>query len=190
MAERPSAPPDPPLSDGVVTLRQWREMDVPALVAVLNGDSEIVRWLDRLPQPYTARDAREYVEFAERGWRGDHLGETPLAIADAATNEPLGSLGLRWTPEEAVAEVGYWTGRPFRGRGVATRAVRLAAGWVLGDLGYERLELEADPRNGASLGVAERAGFTCEGILRSVHRDARTGERVDHALYALLRTAR
>jgi len=91
-------------------------------------------------------------------------------------------------PEHGVAEIGYWTRADARGRGVATRTVRLLAEWVLGDLGGERLELQADTRNVASIRVAEKAGFTKEGVIRSARTNARDGRRVDHALFSLLRS--
>lgn len=187
MPERPSGPPHPPLFDGVVTLRPWTEADAGAIVSICDGDAELARWLDRLPQPYTERDALEYVARAARGWAGADE-ETPLAVTDASTAEIVGSCGLSWRPGHSIVEVGYWTARSARGRGVAPRAVRLLAGWALAELGFARLELRAEPGNAASLRVAEKAGFSFEGILRAVHEDARTGARVDHALYSLLAT--
>jgi RimJ/RimL family protein N-acetyltransferase len=185
--KRPKAPPNPPLSDGVVTLRLWGLDDVPALVASCNGDDAMAYWLDRLPQPYTEDDARDYIARGERAWRGDEL-ETPFAVVDAQTGEVLASSGIVWhDPPHGIAEVGYWTRREARGRGVAPRAVRLLAGWVLTDLGFERLELRADTRNEASLRVAEKAGFTKEGVLRSARTNARDGQRFDMAIYSLLR---
>ena len=187
MPERPSAPPDPPPSDGTVALRSWGEADLPALLRACNGDEDLAYWLDFLPQPYTEDSARQYLAANDAGWRGDRL-ETPLAIADAADGAALGSVALFWhEPEQGVAEIGYWVGRDARGRGVATRALRLAAAWVLGDLAFERLELRADPRNEPSTRVAEKAGFTFEGVLRSAHTNARDGRRVDYAVYSLLR---
>jgi RimJ/RimL family protein N-acetyltransferase len=185
MPERPASPPDPPLSDGVVTLRPWTEADVPAIVAACS-DEELGRWLDTVPRPYTEAHAQAYVAHAERGWRGEEP-ETPFAIADAATGEPLGSIGVRWQPEHAATEIGYWVRRESRGRGVATRATRLVAAWVLGELGFERLQLQADALNVASCLVAERAGFTLDGTLRSARRNARQDRRVDVRVYSLLR---
>ncbi len=107
----------------------------------------------------------------------------------AGTGDVLGSCGVIWrNPDQGVTEVGYWTRREARGSGVAARAVRLVAGWVLGELGAARLELRADTRNVASIRVAEKAGFTKEGVIRSARTNARDGTRVDHALYSLLRS--
>lgn len=186
MPVRPTSPPDPPLSDGVVTLRSWRREDAPAIAAACS-DPEIHRWLEAVPHPYGEADARAYVARAERGWRG-HGDATPLAVVDAESGALVGSCGIRWVdPEQAVAEVGYWVSPEARGRGVATRATRLVAGWVLGTLRYERLQLRADPRNEASCRVAARAGFTREGVLRSARRSAKQGRRTDVVMFSLLR---
>jgi RimJ/RimL family protein N-acetyltransferase len=186
--KRPSAPPHPALSDGVVMLRPWVLDDVPALVAACTADEEMAYWLDRLPQPYTEDDARDYVARSERAWQGDEL-ETAFAVLDSETREILASCGISWDdPAQGIAEVGYWTRREARGRGVATRAVRLVAGWVLGEVGFERLQLRADTRNEASMRVAEKAGFTKEGVLRSAAINARDGQRIDMAIYSLLRS--
>ena len=146
-----------------------------------------MRWLDSVPSPYTEASARAYLAYCDRGWRG-RGGETPFAIADAATDAVLGSCGVHWVAvEDGVAEVGYWVAPWARGRGAATRATRLVAEWVLGRLHLERLQLRADPLNVASCRVAERAGFTREGVLRSVRFSPRQNRRIDIALYSLLR---
>jgi RimJ/RimL family protein N-acetyltransferase len=60
----------------------------------------------------------------------------------------------------------YWTFPAFRGRGFATRAVRLVTAWAFAQLHVARVELLIEPDNDASLAVARRAGFTREGVLR------------------------
>lgn len=186
--KRPTSPPDPPLSDGVVTLRRWHADDAPALAAAFEGDEELGRWIDRLPQPFTDDDARAEIELGERGWLGD-ARDAGLAVIDAETGRLLGGCRIYWhNPDEGVAGIGYWTAREARGRGVASRTVRILAGWILGELEYERLEIEADTRNEPSLRVAERVGFRFEGVIRSARSNARDGRRVDHALYSLLRS--
>ena len=88
---------------------------------------------------------------------------------------------IRW--EYAEGELGYIVA-PARGRGVAGRVIRLLAGWAFADLGLARLEAWIDVANEPSLRVAERAGFTFEGVRRSVH--FKEGLRADMAVYSLL----
>lgn len=178
-------PPDPPLTDGVVTLRPWgEEGDVEALVAACN-DRAIAEFLDVIPWPYTERDAREYVERTREGW----VAGTTSNFAVLVDGRPVGSLGVHWIErEQGVAETGYWIAPEARGRGVCTRAVTLASRWALGQPGMERLQLRADERNRASRRVAEKAGFTEEGVLRSARYNPRLDRRVDFVMYSLLRS--
>ena len=176
-------PPDPPLSDGVVTLRPWgEEGDVEAITSACN-DRAIAEFLDLIPSPYTEDDARAYLEICREGW--DDGTQTNFAITEGA--HALGSIGVRWVePDQGVAEVGYWVAAEARGRGLCTRAVRLVSRWVLEDCRAERLQLRADELNPASRNVAENAGFTQEGILRSSRYNPRLGRRVDFVMYSLL----
>jgi RimJ/RimL family protein N-acetyltransferase len=168
-----------------VTLRPWRPEDVPALVACLDGDEEISRWLDMIPQPYTETDARAWVEAATSFWREGT--SAPFAVIDAETGNVVGSIGLRWIPEEqGVGEIGYWVRREARGRGLTARAASLIARWAFDELGCERLQLRADELNVPSLRVAEKAGFHREGVLRSVHFNARQNRRVNFVMYSML----
>jgi RimJ/RimL family protein N-acetyltransferase len=164
------------LSDGVVALRPWREADAWAIVACIDGDEEIARWLDQVPQPYTFEHALAYIRSG---------GEEKYAITEATGGEVLGSIGLRWSDDGDVAEIGYWVGAAGRGRGVVTRAIRLVARHGLGS-GAARLQLRADVENVPSWRAAERVGFRREGVLRSAHWNPRLGRRQDWAMYSLL----
>ena len=177
--------PDPPLSDGIVTLRPWADEDV-AAVADACRDLEIARWIDEVPAPYTRRDARAYIATARRGWKDGSLWA--FAITDAETGDVLGSCGVGWQDRpNAVAEIGYWVRSGARRRGVATRAVQLAARWVFDECGVQRLQLRADALNEPSQRVAEHAGFTREGVLRSIRYSRRQERRVDFVMYSQLR---
>ena len=179
--------PDPPLSDGVVTLRPWGlDGDVDAIARACR-DEEIARWLDRIPQPYSEADARWYVEHTRASWADG--AASIFAITDAGSGDPIGSIGIRWlAPDDGVGEVGYWVAPEARGRGAATRALRLISRWALTAVAAERIELRADQLNEASKRVAESAGYRREGVLRSSHYNARQGRRVDFVLYSLLRS--
>jgi RimJ/RimL family protein N-acetyltransferase len=164
------------LSDGTVELRAWRARDADTIVECIDGDPEITRWLDRVPQPYTVEDALGYIG-------GD--GEEKFAITDAATGRVVGSIGLTWDESRDVAEIGYWSRADVRGRGVMTRALRLLVRYALGS-GAERVQLRADVLNVPSRRVAEKAGFTLEGVLRAAHWNPRLGRRQDWAMYSML----
>jgi len=82
-------------------------------------------------------------------------------------------------------DVGYWLLAQARGRGYATRALRLLALWAISDVGVARAQLWVATDNIRSQRVAERAGFRREGVLRSYGRRP-DGSRVDAAFYALI----
>jgi RimJ/RimL family protein N-acetyltransferase len=89
-------------------------------------------------------------------------------------------------PELRIAAIGYVVLGAARGRGVATAAVRLASGYVLGTLGWPRLELHHAVANPASCRVAAKTGFALEGKLRRAMRYA-GGNWEDEHLHARLR---
>lgn len=175
----PLAPPDPPLTDGIVTLRGWRDADLGPLTALMD-DAEIARWT-RAPSPYEERHALEW--FATHSTLLRRRTELPLAIVAAGDGELLGSIALRF-PEEGRGELGYLVGAHARRRGVAARALRLYAGWAFEELGMARVEVLIHPDNTASLALAEAVGFRREGVLRS-HTVLR-GRRVDMVVLGML----
>jgi RimJ/RimL family protein N-acetyltransferase len=168
------------LTDGVVSLRPWTLDDVPEMVAAVDGDAEIARWLDGVPQPYTAENAAAYIS-------GEIVpDETTYAIVDAADGRVLGSIGITWNQQRDVGEIGYWVRRDARGRGAVTRALVLLSRDAFSNEGAARVQLRADPENVASCRAAEKAGFQREGVLRAAHWNERLGRRQDHVLYSLL----
>jgi RimJ/RimL family protein N-acetyltransferase len=160
------------LEDEEIHLRPFEETDVQALVACLS-DPEISRWT-RIPFPYTEADAVEFMRSTN---------ERAFAITDRRSGELLGGIGMRM-PSDGVGEVGYWVKREARGRGLATRALRLLARWALEEQRLARVQLTAEPGNLASLRVAEKAGFTREGLLRRYLNIG--GERRDGFMFSLL----
>jgi RimJ/RimL family protein N-acetyltransferase len=126
-----------------------------------------VRWLVDVPHPYTADDGRSFLELVDRGWE---VGtRAAFAIADARSASGLGVIDLHLAVggDPGLASVGYWLRAEARGRGAAARALRVVSRWALEELGVERLYLTTAPDNVASQRVAERAGFTREGVLRA-----------------------
>ena len=162
------------LSDGDVTVRSWRPDDLDELVAAVD-DPEIGRWMPAIPHPYSHADGRAYLARAT-----DREGS--FAVVDARTGRLLGGITVN-AQNWGRAEIGYWVRADARDRGVASRALVLVSGWGLGR--YRRLQLHADVENFASQRVAEKAGFTREGVLRAWIEQ--NGSQRDHVLYSLLR---
>ncbi|MFC5948840.1 GNAT family N-acetyltransferase [Pseudonocardia lutea] len=169
----------PVLTGSKVRLRPWTADDADVVFAACQ-DAEIQRWTT-VPSPYTRADAVGYVTtFAPRAWE---QGDAVFAVVDAASGEPVGSIGAHGIPD-GVAHVGYWVAAAARGRGLARDALRTLARWCLREAGVARVELVVDPANTGSLRVAEAAGFTAEGTLRQ--RLVVRGRRIDVVMYSLL----
>jgi RimJ/RimL family protein N-acetyltransferase len=150
------------LREGDLVIRPLREDDLPALVAACN-DPAVAAFAPAVPQPYGDADARAWLALCREGYaRGDRLS---LAIADAGTDEYLGSVDIRLSGR---ASVGFMVRPEYRGRGIATRAVQAIVRWAMDEHGVTSLTLTTNPRNVASQRVAEKAGFR------------RVGTRVDH----------
>ena len=169
------------LADGVITLRMWGPGDAPAVFAACQ-DPLIHRFLP-VPLPYTAEVAERFIRARRADWESDD--ERSFAITDAASGEILGSIA-RHLRAEHRAEIGYWLAPAARGRGIATRALRLVRDWSFDVCGLIRLELFTHPENDASGRVAERAGFVREGVRRGWDLD-RDGNPEDDIFYAILR---
>jgi RimJ/RimL family protein N-acetyltransferase len=177
---RPIPLPDPPLTDGEIRLRPWERRDVPAVTAACQ-DPEIPRWTV-VPRNYTERHARDFISHTG----GDLAAGRELALAVVDTDDRvLGAVGMSnfdWA--DMKGEIGYWVVPEARRREIGSRATRMLAEWALTRLGLERLELLAHPENEASQRLADRAGFTREGVLRRYRR--RHGVREDLVMFSLL----
>ncbi len=171
--------PDPPLSDGVVTLRAWERSDIEAIVE-LCSDPLAARYTT-VPVPYRRRDAEDWLDA-----QPDRLaaGESAFfAITTDADEAVVGSIGLH-VHAPGLAETGYLLAAVHRGRGLMPRSVQLLTEWAFTDLAIERLQLTTHPDNHSSQRVAEKCGFTREGLLRRY--GVQRGRRVDLVMFARL----
>lgn len=162
-------------------LRSWRVDDAEAVTAQAN-DRRIARNMrDAFPHPYSLEDARRFLAVA--------VARVPQSwLAIEVGGEVAGGIGyVTHTDVERVgAEVGYWLGVAFWGRGIATDALRALSRHAF-DTHAELCRLYAIPFawNPASARVLEKAGYRREGTLR---RSAiKEGQVLDQWLYALLR---
>jgi RimJ/RimL family protein N-acetyltransferase len=167
----------PTLRERDLVLRPKRPADAEAITAACQ-DPEIPRWTF-VPSPYSLQDARAFLEMsAEEEAAGKSVN---LLAVDPADDRLLGSVSLmELDHERGYGEIGYWVAAEARGRGIATRAVRMLADWARAELGLTRIDLLPHKDNAASRRVAEKAGFADTGELVGAPRGG-----VEEPVYAV-----
>ncbi|MEV6950998.1 GNAT family N-acetyltransferase [Streptomyces sp. NPDC051183] len=163
---------------GGLELRPWQLADAEVLVAA--GQDAGVRQWNRLFVE-TREEAQQRIERMHERWRAELSAIWAIARPGGAA---VGLIG--WGDIDLVggsAEIVYWILPSARGGGVAVEAAKRASEWALNDLGLHRLRLCHSVANPASCRVAEKAGYSYEGTMRSalLHADGWHDEHL-HAL--------
>ncbi len=164
-----------------VILERLGARHVPDLDA-LAADPSVVRFT-RIPEP----PPPDFVET----WLARYVaGERDGSCAGfAALDEESRFLGVGLAPaiDESAGEVelGYVVASAARGRGVAREILRQLTAWAFAETGAERIVLIIDSENVASSRVAAGAGYTLEGVMRSIL--VKPGVRRDAQLWSRLR---
>lgn len=175
--------PDGELTDGVVTLRMLRAEDFESHFAH-RGLAEV--WQRNVPPVPPDRDFTEKICAFGAAEQWLHGVAAHMSVRDARTDAYSGDFGVHvqiGPPGEVM--LSYALGREVRGRGFATRAVRLASAWAIAELGAKRVMAGTATDNGASQAVLARAGFTREGVQRAL-LPGQDGTRVDNVCWSLL----
>jgi RimJ/RimL family protein N-acetyltransferase len=163
-------------------IRPWLASDAVAVQRYANNRRIWLNLRDLFPHPYTLDDAHKWLQHV--------TSEKPATtFAIATSSEAIGCIGFRLGSDvhRKTAELGFWLGEPFWGRGIMTEAVAELAPRAFGMFGLERIYAEPFATNAASARVLEKAGFVCEGRLRaSIYKD---NQRLDSFLYARVRDA-
>lgn len=161
-------------------VRSWRAGDADAIAKYANNRKIWLNLRDRLPHPYSLADARDYLRHLR-----SMQDETFFAID--VDGEAVGSIGflLQQDVERVSAEIGYWLGEPFWGRGITTRALRAVTQLAVARHRLTRVYALPFAHNVGSCRVLEKAGFVVEGRLRqSVIKDGVVLDQVLYAYYA------
>jgi RimJ/RimL family protein N-acetyltransferase len=178
------SPPETPLADGDLRLEPLGSRHGADLDALANDPD--VRRFTYVPLEPPAGFGTRWAARYDEGWRdGTRAG---FAIRDG--DDERGFLGfvafVQLDRDARQGEIGYVVAPAGRGRGVATRALRLLTRWGFEELGLERVELRIDVVNTASEIVAARAGYVRDGVLRSSY--FKEGLRVDLGVWSRLAT--
>jgi len=162
-------------------VRSWRENDAPSIASHANNRRVWINLRDRFPHPYTLDDARAFIQAARAS---DPETMFAIVVGDAG----VGGIGvtLHDDVERVSAEIGYWLGEPFWGRGIVTEALTALTARAIHEHGLTRVYALPFDGNVASVRVLEKAGYVCEGRMRrSAIKDGRV---IDQLLYAYVVT--
>ncbi len=149
-----------------------REVNATLLWDGADSVEEIEQWIDKC-------SSDPYRDFGYHWVIRDKTG----SISGGADN-PLGAIGTRPRAEPGRADVGYWLGRPFWGKGVMTEALTALLDLCFDELSNYKVEADVYTHNARGLRLVERVGMRQEGMIRRAHR--KYGEWVDITIWGIL----
>ncbi len=144
-----------------VKLEKWRRTFIPAVAEYANNPKIAENLRDGFPQPYTKTDADQYVSDCIKKGDGEQL--LRAVTADGAC---VGSIGV-FPRGDGSAELGYWLGEPFWGRGIMADAVREICSEAFSRFPLSRIYATPYESNLRSRRVLEKAGFRYDGPTES-----------------------
>jgi RimJ/RimL family protein N-acetyltransferase len=165
---------------GRCTVRDWRLGDAASLARHAD-DREIWRNLrDHFPHPYTLRDAQAWLAAT-------CAAADPTVFAIEVDGAAAGGIGLHRGQDvhRLTAELGFWLGRAWWGRGIMSEVVPAVTEHGFEHLGLQRIQACVFEWNPSSMRVLEKAGYACEGRLRKAA--VKDGQTIDVLMYAAVR---
>ena len=166
-------------------LRPWRIEDKYDLARILNNRRLQDNLRDGIPYPYTADDAFEYINFVLTADRSKIFS---FAVTNGDTQIGNVSVCRCENIHFRTAELGYYIGEEYWGKGAATNAVEQICSFVFKNSDILRIFAQPFAFNWASCRVLEKNGFVLEGTL---HNNAvKNGDVLDTKMYALIRKDR
>ena len=144
-----------------IKLKPLHEDDALVIAKLANNRKIWNNIRDAMPHPYKKEDADFFI--------GSKINEDPCLTFGILANENIcGMIGLEVQKDiyRKSAELGYWIGEPYWGKGIASEAVRLIVKYGFEEVGIERIFAAAFEYNIGSMRVLEKNGFVKEGILR------------------------
>lgn len=177
-------PPEQIETDRLI-LRRFHRRDISALEeSVRSSLADLNEWLPWAHMDYTRDDAVAFVRDSIQAWRE----EKAFDFAIRPLEEPerhLGNISIWQTSRTGrIGEIGYWIRTDLTGRGYATEATRALMRVGFETLGLHKVTLRIAVGNRGSERVAEKLGFTREGLLRE--ELLIRGNWMDHSLYSML----
>lgn len=166
---------------GVCVLRAWRRSDKASLVRHAHNPNVSRHLRNIFPFPYTSANAERWLRSRPA------KDAAPWRFAIEVDELAVGGVGLEpgRDIEFRSAEIGYWLGQDFWGRGIMTAAVKAVTSRALESGQFYRLCAHVSAQNPASMRVLEKAGYAREGV--RVRSGLKNGVLFDQVLYAVTR---
>lgn len=165
---------------GEYCIRSYELTDQRALIKYANNNNITKLLRDQFPFPYTESEAKAWLNYACNQDR-----ETNFAIANS--KELIGAIGLNLQEDvnRYSAEIGYWIGEPFWGRGIVSAALLVFTDYVFNNFNLNRIYANVFEGNPASEKILVKAGYLKEATLRkAVYKD---GKFLDQYVYGILK---
>ena len=177
--------PRPRLESERLVLQRFTKRDAgPLDEAIRESLADLNLWLPWARLDYTTADTTAFIRESIQAWKEERAWDYSIRFADDPRSH-IGNISF-WTVSKLgkIAEVGYWVRSSTTSRGICTEAVELLLKEIFESLGYHKIVLRIAVGNDASDRVAEKLGFTREGVLRE--ELLIRGNWVDHTLWSLL----
>jgi [ribosomal protein S5]-alanine N-acetyltransferase len=173
----------PALTTERLILRPLTLEDAP-IIQQLAGKREIADTTISIPHPYSEQQARDWISsHADACVQGKGVA---FGVELTHTNQLIGAVGLREIDQEHLqAEMGFWIGTDWWGKGYATEAAKRVIRFGFKERGLNRIYAHHMVRNPASGRVLEKSGMRGEGLLRQ--RVRKWGRFEDVVILAILR---
>ena len=116
-------------------VREWRFSDCDSLAENANNEKIWNNVMDHFPHPYTKQDAFDYISMVHA------MPAPPMRFAIEVDGKAVGSIGFgsEGDIERVTAEIGYWLGEPYWGRGIMSRVVSVVTQYAFETVGYQKL---------------------------------------------------
>ena len=169
-----------------LALRPLKDSDAVDIVRGV-GNLDVSKWLLVVPHPYTMEDARTWIEDNKAKWRRKKREDYTFGIELTEEHKIIGAMSImHLSGTQGTAEIGYWIGPDYHGKGYGTEALRAVVDFSFNRLKLRRLEAGVFAENPSSGRLLEKIGFRNEGTRMQAKVSKATGQIHDEVMYGLL----